>query len=167
VVLLDVKMPGLDGFQAAAHMRSLARTRAAPIIFLTAFDTSFADARRAYDLGAFDYIARPFDADVVRHKVAGFVRLYEQAEQLRQQAVFIGVLKHDLRNPLNTIMTAGRLQRREPSTTKIGSLSIASPGRANGWKRSSATFSTSHVPSSPAAFPSRGNAQLSIESART
>lgn len=124
VVLLDVQLAGIDGLQTASLMRSRTRTRDIPIIFLTAFDSDFRQVARAYDLGVFDYIVKPFDSDVLRNKVAAFIRLYEQSEQLRGQAaeleqqrvalldahessrlrdVFVGVLGHDLRNPLNVI----------------------------------------------------------------
>ncbi len=109
VVLLDMKMGGLDGIETATHMRSIARTRDTPIIFITAYESDVGEVRRAYDLGAFDFITKPFDADILRYKVAGFVRLYEQAEQLRQQDMFIGVLSHDLRNSLGAIAMAADL----------------------------------------------------------
>lgn len=130
VILLDVLMPGMDGFETASVIRARPRTREIPIIFLTAFDSEFHKARKAYDLGAFDFITKPYDPDIVRHKVAAFVRLFEQAELLRQQAeelyaqrsavskaeedkrtrdVFIGVLGHDLRNPLGAIANAAVL----------------------------------------------------------
>jgi two-component system, sensor histidine kinase and response regulator len=118
VVLLDVQMDGLDGFQTAELIRKRPSTSELPIIFLTAYDAEFRQARRAFRLGAFDYLTKPFDEEILRHKVAAFVRLYEQEEQLRQASestrlrdVFIGVLGHDLRNPLNTIQMALALLR--------------------------------------------------------
>jgi signal transduction histidine kinase len=130
VVLLDVKMEGIDGFETAGLMRSIRRTRATPIIFVTAFDKCLAEASRAYELGAFDYINKPFDADIVRHKVAGFVRLYEQEEQLRQQDVYIGVLGHDLRNPLNAIMMAAQTLQSRKSITDEDRLTVERIARA-------------------------------------
>lgn len=119
VVLLDVQMRELDGFQTAALIRGRRSTKNLPIIFLTAYDAEFRQARRAYDLGAFDYIVKPFDPEILRHKVAAFVRLYEQEAQLleasesaRIRDVFIGILGHDLRNPLGTIQMATTLLER-------------------------------------------------------
>ncbi len=116
VILLDVQMQGLDGFQTAALIRGNRRTRETPIIFVTAYDLEFKQARRAYDLGAFDYITKPFDNEILCHKVRAFIRYFEQGEQLRKaeeeahlRDVFVGVLGHDLRNPLSTIQAGTAL----------------------------------------------------------
>jgi signal transduction histidine kinase len=119
VIILDVQMRGLDGFQTASLIRQRARTRETPIVFVTAFDEEFRQARRAYDLGAFDYITKPFDEEILRTKVAGFVRLYEQAAELmlaheasRIRDVCMAVLGHDLRNPLNAVQMAAAMMAR-------------------------------------------------------
>jgi two-component system sensor histidine kinase/response regulator len=119
VILLDVKMQGMDGFETAALIRTRDRSREIPIIFLTGYDDAFREAPRAYDVGAFDYITKPYNADILRHKVAAFVRLFEQAEQLleaqegaRLRDVFVGVLGHDLRNPVGAISMAAVLLNR-------------------------------------------------------
>lgn len=86
VVLLDVNMPGLDGFETARLIRARDSSRHTPIIFVTAFDADRAQVERAYTLGAVDFIPKPVVPAVVRAKVAGFVDLYEKTEQVRRQA---------------------------------------------------------------------------------
>jgi CheY-like chemotaxis protein len=86
VILLDVIMPGMDGFETAAHIKRRARTHDVPIIFLTAAGAEPDHAFRGYAAGAVDYIAKPFDPWVLRAKVAVFVDLYVKNRQLREQA---------------------------------------------------------------------------------
>jgi CheY-like chemotaxis protein len=86
VILLDVVMPGMDGFETAAHIKRRAKTRDIPIIFLTAASSEPDYAFRGYAAGAVDYIAKPFDPWVLRAKVSVFVELYAKNQQLREQA---------------------------------------------------------------------------------
>jgi len=85
VVLLDIVMPGMDGFETAARIKREASTRDVPIIFLTAVAQP-EQAFRGYAAGAVDYLAKPFDPGVLKAKVAVFVDLYQKASQLRDQA---------------------------------------------------------------------------------
>src|SRR3954471_18575966 len=86
VILLDVSMPGMDGFETAAHIKRRERTRDVPIIFLTAVSNEPHQAFRGYAAGAVDYITKPFDPWVLRAKVSVFVDLYLKNRQLREQA---------------------------------------------------------------------------------
>jgi CheY-like chemotaxis protein len=89
VILLDVSMPGMDGFETAAHIKRRERTRDIPIIFLTAVNNEPHQAFRGYAAGAVDYIAKPFDPWVLRAKVSVFVDLYLKNRQLREQAALL------------------------------------------------------------------------------
>jgi CheY-like chemotaxis protein len=93
VILLDVKMPGLDGFETASHIKRREKTKDVPIIFLTAYDDEPQQAFRGYAAGAVDYIAKPFDPWVLRAKVSVFVDLYLKNRQLGEQA---GLLRRTL-----------------------------------------------------------------------
>jgi signal transduction histidine kinase len=85
VILLDVRMPNLDGIETAALIRERERTRNVPIIFLTAYESGGnAYVARGYALGAVDYITKPIDPDALKSKVAVFVELYRKTEQIRQ-----------------------------------------------------------------------------------
>jgi len=75
VVLLDVQMPEMDGFETARLIRSRERTRSLPIIFVTAYNHDDAEVRRAYQLGAVDFLFKPLDAEVLRAKTRVFVEL--------------------------------------------------------------------------------------------
>ncbi len=86
VVLLDVVMPGMDGFETAAIIKRSARTHDVPIIFLTAAGAEPDHAFRGYAAGAVDYIVKPFDPWALSSKVAVFIDLYIKNHQLREQA---------------------------------------------------------------------------------
>ena len=86
VILLDVKMPEMDGFETAAMIRERDKSRDTPIIFLTAGDKGHTDAVRGYAVGAVDYLVKPVVPEFVRSKVAVFVELAKKTEQLRRQA---------------------------------------------------------------------------------
>ena len=85
VILLDVQMPGLNGFETAELIKSRERTRYIPIIFLTAISKDEAYVFRGYSVGAVDYMSKPFQPDVLRSKVAVFVDLYRKQRQLKGQ----------------------------------------------------------------------------------
>ncbi|GAC1354078.1 MAG: response regulator [Polyangiales bacterium] len=85
-ILMDVQMPGLDGFQTATMIRARPRTRGVPIIFLTAYSKEPSHVFRGYRTGAVDYLVKPFDPDVLRSKVSVFVDLHLAREQVKLQA---------------------------------------------------------------------------------
>ena len=84
-ILLDVQMPGLNGFETAELIKSRERTRYVPIIFLTAISKEDEYVFRGYSVGAVDYMSKPFQPDVLRSKVAVFVDLYRKQGQLKRQ----------------------------------------------------------------------------------
>jgi CheY-like chemotaxis protein len=86
VILLDVVMPGMDGFETAIHIKRRPKTRDIPIIFLTAINAEPDYAFRGYAAGAVDYISKPFDPWVLRAKVSVFIELYAKNRQLHAQA---------------------------------------------------------------------------------
>jgi CheY-like chemotaxis protein len=83
LILLDVVMPGMDGFETAAQIKERGRAQDVPIIFLTAAGADPELAFRGYAAGAVDYISKPFDPWVLRAKVSVFVDLYLKERQLR------------------------------------------------------------------------------------
>ena len=85
LILLDVTMPGMDGFETATHIKQRERTRDIPILFLTAMDADAHQAFRGYAAGAVDYIPKPFDPWVLRAKVSVFVELHERRRELVAQ----------------------------------------------------------------------------------
>jgi signal transduction histidine kinase/DNA-binding response OmpR family regulator len=85
VILMDVFMPGIDGLDTAALIRSRDRSRNIPIIFLTADSTGGRHLSRGYSLGAVDYIVKPIEPDILRSKVAVFVELFKKTQEIKRQ----------------------------------------------------------------------------------
>ena len=86
VVLLDVQMPGIDGFETASLMKSHPRLESVPIVFITAISRDAAHVFKGYAHGAVDYLQKPVDADVLRAKISVFVDLYLRGERVKAQA---------------------------------------------------------------------------------
>jgi CheY-like chemotaxis protein len=100
VILLDVRMHGLNGFETARQVRSQERSRHTPIIFLTAYETDRKMLEQAYALGAVDFLVKPLVPTILRAKVAGFVELFtarKRAEAAKR------ALREELRVTLNSI----------------------------------------------------------------
>ncbi len=144
VVLMDVQMPGMDGFETAALMRERERTRGTPIIFLTAASRSEAFVARGYAVGAVDYLVKPYDPEMLRQKVAVFVDLFRKTEQVQRQArihaelleerlaraeaerervrldaalLVVRTVAHDLNNALSPIVGGAELLRLDPGVS--------------------------------------------------
>ncbi|MFJ8308106.1 MULTISPECIES: two-component system response regulator [unclassified Streptomyces] len=84
VVLLDVRMPGMDGFETASNIKRLDQTKDVPIIFLTGTDADNGYAFRGYATGAADFLTKPFDPWVLRAKVNVFLDLHRKNRQLER-----------------------------------------------------------------------------------
>ena len=152
LILLDVAMPGIDGFETARLMRSRDRNRMTPIIFITAVAWGNDNVLRGYDLGAFDYLMKPLEPDILRAKARVFVELQDRTlelqaaqalahrqeleaqrrqheaqsiEQRMKQLVeldqrkdeFLAILAHELRNPLQPLLTAIDMIEASPQAT--------------------------------------------------
>ena len=150
LVIADVRMPQVDGFEMLARLREQANGRKTRVVFISGFGYDSAQARRAYELGAVDYIVKPIDPDILRAKVKALVTLFLQERQIerkdwdiaaseqqakrarvlanaatvqaaraegavREKDRYIGVLGHDLRNPLSAILMGLRALERSPN----------------------------------------------------
>ncbi len=85
LILLDIRMPEMDGFETATLIRKLKRSRHTPIIFLTAALEDAQSVFRGYEIGAVDYILKPVNIDILKSKVAVFVDLYSKSAELATQ----------------------------------------------------------------------------------
>ncbi|HZL16373.1 MAG TPA: response regulator [Polyangia bacterium] len=116
LAILDVQMPEMNGFELAELMRGSERTRHVPIIFLTAGARDPQRVFKGYEAGAVDFLFKPIDPHVLRSKADVFFQLHQQkielASNLRMNEMFVGILGHDLRNPLGAIVTGAQLLER-------------------------------------------------------
>lgn len=97
VILLDVQMPKMDGFETAALIRQRERSRNTPIIFLTAFNTSDELMVKGYSLGAVDYLFKPLNPAILTSKVAVFVELFKKTHEIERQAAQLAAINAELK----------------------------------------------------------------------
>jgi two-component system, sensor histidine kinase and response regulator len=103
VVLLDVRMPVMDGFETAQLIRQRPRSELTPIIFVTALDQAETDMGRGYDLGAVDFVFAPVVPAILRAKVAVFVDLYQAQQELRRYRSQLEMLVEERTTALTSI----------------------------------------------------------------
>src|SRR5262249_20851882 len=125
VILLDVNMPGMDGFDTATLIRKRRKSARTPIIFLTAFNDEI-NISQGYASGAVDYLPTPVVPEIPKAKVRVFIELSQMRQQAAAQAEerakrtaaeeadrrkdeFLGMLAHELRNPLGPILNGVHL----------------------------------------------------------
>jgi two-component system, sensor histidine kinase and response regulator len=124
LAFLDVQMPGMDGFELAELMRGSERTRHVPLIFVTAGSRDQYRMFKGYDAGAVDFLFKPIEPHILKSKADVFFELHRSKQQLAQELrertdmlrlseMFTAVLGHDLRNPLNAIVTSAHLLQRQ------------------------------------------------------
>jgi DNA-binding response OmpR family regulator len=101
VIVLDVMMPEMDGFETAALIRQRERSRLTPIIFLTALGCSEEHVMRGYGLGAVDYMTKPFAPDILRSKVSVFVELHRKSVLLAQQSALLEQRNAELQHAIH------------------------------------------------------------------
>ncbi|NWF59350.1 MAG: response regulator [Fischerella sp.] len=97
VILLDVQMPDMDGFETAALIRQRERSRHTPIIFITAFSTNDNMVFRGYSLGAVDYLFKPIEAEILKSKVAAFIDLFQKSAEVKRQAAQLAAMNAELK----------------------------------------------------------------------
>ena len=135
LALLDVQMPGMDGFELAELMRGSTRTKHVPIIFLTAGHTDRQRRFRGYEAGAVDFLQKPIEADILRSKAEIFFDLYRQRQQIAKQRdklqeadrhkdEFLATLSHELRNPLAPIQNGLQILLTSKDKDKINDVGV-------------------------------------------
>ncbi|MBI9034762.1 MAG: response regulator [Bacteroidales bacterium] len=134
LVLMDVQMPGMDGFETAELMRSNTRTKNIPIIFVTAISTERRHVFKGYQSGAVDYLYKPLDLEVLQSKIRAFIEFFKHKQELQDTTVrleqtvlelnkakevaeqatkvkssFLANMSHEIRTPLNGILGMAEL----------------------------------------------------------
>lgn len=133
LILLDVQMPNMDGFELAELVRGNPHTRHIPLIFLTAANNEPQRSFRGYQAGAVDFLYKPVEPDVLRSKANVFIELFAQKKQLSAQLdelrqalrvneMFTAVLGHDLRNPLAAVLNGAELLLLMSPDQKVGTV---------------------------------------------
>ena len=125
LALLDVQMPEMNGFELAELIRGSERTRHIPLIFMTAGSREQNWQFRGYESGAVDFLYKPIDPHMLTNKASVFFELHRRkqalahelrarTEALRINEMFMAVLSHDLRTPLQSIVAAATVLKRQP-----------------------------------------------------
>ena len=127
VILLDVDMPHMDGFQTATLIREREKTRHTPIIFLTAINKSDVHVNQGYSLGGVDYIFKPFIPEVLKSKVSAFVEMFKQrkegerqSELLKAERDFAGAILDTVAGFVLVLDTQGRILRVNRAFEEVG-----------------------------------------------
>ena len=124
LILLDVQMPGMDGYEVADLLKSAKRTQNISIVFVTAISKERQYMLKGLNAGAIDYLFKPLDIDVTRAKVDTLLRIHQQQVEIEQMNArlrqldteknfFLGMAAHDLRNPIGNILTLAQLLKEE------------------------------------------------------
>lgn len=166
VIVLDVLMPGLDGYETAKLVRAREQSRDTPIIFLTAINKEDAHLLRGYNSGAVDYVFKPFDPTIVRSKVSVFVSLHEKTLELeRTGAAQKRLLEEKLEAQQQSILALRALRQSEERQELIlSSLPIAvyvedgvsrTPRFVSGNVKDITGYDVADFDADPALWPSR------------
>ncbi len=136
LIILDVQMPGMDGFEVAEAISGYSKAKDIPIIFLSAVNTDKKFITKGYASGGMDYITKPVDTDILLLKVKTFYKLYEQNQELtrthealreeieyrkdaeKKKDEFISIASHELKTPLTSIKAYIQLSERSVKEDK-------------------------------------------------
>ncbi|ARK31262.1 Sporulation kinase E [Halalkalibacter krulwichiae] len=125
LILLDVQMPGLNGFQVAEIIKSRESSSHIPIIFVTAISQALEHVNQGYSVGAVDYIFKPFMPDILKAKVEALIKIYHYQKRLENQRELLAEQKQALEEANNKLReTTSQLRKSEALTRMIGDTSL-------------------------------------------
>ena len=119
MILLDVRMPGLDGLETAQLIKQRARTKDIPIVFLTAARDEVSDIARGYGVGAVDYVLKPFDPELLRSKVAVFAELEASRRALKRSEALLSSAFEAAPIGKTVLDAEGRIVRSNPAFANL------------------------------------------------
>lgn len=119
VILLDVQMPGLDGFETARLIKSREMSKHIPIIFITAISKAMEHVKDGYSVGAIDYIFKPFHPGTLKMKVDAFVKMHQYQEQIKLQNEMLRVIGETSIDTIATVDEFGRLLTINPAVSDM------------------------------------------------
>jgi len=119
VILLDVQMPGMDGFETASLIRARKRNKDTPIIFITATYQTTENMSLGYSLGAIDYLFKPFDPQTLKSKIGAFVKMERTTSDLRKAEALARVIGETATDTVITLDGMGRILNVNPAVTKM------------------------------------------------
>ncbi len=133
LIMLDVQMPGMDGFEVAKFLKSNPKTRDISIVFVTAINTDEQNVLKGFQEGAVDYLQKPLDISITKAKVKVFEQLYLYQQKLKQSVSeaayinkqleqFVYIVSHDLKSPLAAIITILSLLEKDERLVKQSDL---------------------------------------------
>ena len=140
LILLDVQMPGLNGFELAELIRERERTQHTPIIFVSATSRDEQYVFKGYSLGAVDYMTKPFEPEILKSKVRFFTKLFLQNQEIKRQAALLEKANSEL-DALNTELEA-RVRRR---TAQLEAANQELENEIAARKQSEARLATEHA----------------------
>ncbi|GLX69824.1 response regulator [Paenibacillus glycanilyticus] len=119
VILLDVQMPGMNGFETASLIKMRERSKHVPIIFVTAISQASEHVKHGYSVGAIDYLFKPFHAETLKMKIEAFVQLYQYQEQIKHQNELLKVIGETSSDTIVTVDETGIMQTLNPAAAKM------------------------------------------------
>lgn len=136
VILLDIQMPGMNGFEVCERLKADPATEQIPVIFISALD-ALDDKVRAFNAGGVDYITKPFQVTEVMARVESQLRIQWQRRRIEALSAFkddlIGIVSHDLKNPLGIILTSADMMQESLSENEPVNPQLVTFIRRAGW----------------------------------
>jgi len=128
LILLDILMPEMDGYQTLSELKSNEKTQRIPVIFITGLD-SFEDEERGLDMGAADFIHKPFSAKIVKSRIQNQIQIVNQIREIELYAkvaddanhaksAFLAKVSHEIRTPLNAILGISEIQLQDENLSE-------------------------------------------------
>jgi PAS domain S-box-containing protein len=119
VILLDVQMPGLDGFETARLIKARIKSKHIPIIFITAISQAIEHVKQGYAAGAIDYIFKPFHPETLKMKVEAFVMMHQYQEQIKMQNELLKVIGETSMDTITTLDEKGWILTVNPAVADM------------------------------------------------